>query len=685
MHKSKLYDMAGEIAMDKLMPKPVEITISMQGGGGLSDLREQRYNVKEMSDKKLADELAWEDVLRSSISDEDLRKSGLIRVRTRPWAIFQGEEYDKRKGAEQDPKTAHIRKLYYLSLKRLLDEVKQKADRKGESFPYEKMQRIVDRGMTETFPEGYVEPIASEYAGKYGMHLEPGDTQDFKDAYSGGGYPGPSFIPNLSGEHGQTAPVFESSYFEEIEDQAQSKKGGGGISDLNDSININGQPHRLVWANPQEERVLKKMGGSGKEVLGKPAYYYGSWGADVQDIENEMDARADESHALHDVPYTASDIQRDVESGKVSTFGMGETGLYSPDVYHEDGSITRGSLNPDYPDAFTAERKFTNRRGTPVQLIDRYSEEKRRADEKQMYDNQALSYQKARVMPPFPVTFAELGATRKENAEQDERAKIAYMNQHLANFPGGRRDPVTQKLYSADEDYERGIGLAGMRDALRTEYGGQQDVFGAMHKQAASLVQARLNEAINREIELTPEAEQVDSEEYREGIVDAVLSNPATALKEFGLTKVTKSTGLLPEAKVEERGWRDVLGDLATPMAVRVADVLSKGIPDLMDIWGTGEVNGRGVYIKKDGTIIPFTSDTERGNIESGSLRGENVVPKKLKRRPVQVASTKEVIEEESTPLEKILEARSKPSTLAQLNEEMQERVNRLYNRNIFT
>ena len=117
--------MAGEIAMDKLMPKPVEITISMQGGGGLSDLREQRYNVKEMSDKKLADELAWEDVLRSSISDEDLRKSGLIRVRTRPWAIFQGEEYDKRKGAEQDPKTAHIRKLYYLSLKRLLDEVKQ--------------------------------------------------------------------------------------------------------------------------------------------------------------------------------------------------------------------------------------------------------------------------------------------------------------------------------------------------------------------------------------------------------------------------------------------------------------------------------------------------------------------------------------------------------------------------------
>ena len=33
MHKSKNYDMATQVAMDKLMPKPIQITISMQGGG----------------------------------------------------------------------------------------------------------------------------------------------------------------------------------------------------------------------------------------------------------------------------------------------------------------------------------------------------------------------------------------------------------------------------------------------------------------------------------------------------------------------------------------------------------------------------------------------------------------------------------------------------------------------------
>jgi len=38
MHKSKLYDMAAKIAVDKLAPKPIHIAISMQGGGSLSSI-----------------------------------------------------------------------------------------------------------------------------------------------------------------------------------------------------------------------------------------------------------------------------------------------------------------------------------------------------------------------------------------------------------------------------------------------------------------------------------------------------------------------------------------------------------------------------------------------------------------------------------------------------------------------
>jgi hypothetical protein len=180
-----------------------------------------------MSDKQLADALAHEDILRSNISSEDLYKSNMARIRTRAWAIPQGEEFDRRKNEEQDPKTAHIRKLYYLSLKRLLNEVKQNANRSGNSAPYKKMQRIVDKGMTETFPEGYAKPLAPEYHGEYTMRLEPGDTQDFLDAYSGGGYPGPSFTPSVEGptsRYGQTAPNYASLK------KPRKKKSGGKVS-----------------------------------------------------------------------------------------------------------------------------------------------------------------------------------------------------------------------------------------------------------------------------------------------------------------------------------------------------------------------------------------------------------------------------------------------------------------------
>ena len=447
----------------------------------------------------------------------------------------------------------------------------------------------------------------------------------------------------------------------EYGDMYAGLKEGGGVSSLNDSININGQPHRLVWANPKEERVLKDMGGSGKEVLGKPAYFDES----IYDVPNEdptfgggWSEKDDFSDYLESGGFEGNPA--DILTG---TEKVGErVGVYRDPELQSDLSRYRGTFTP-VTGGFGERDDPGDVTGTGLQT---------------MYGPHSYT---SKVIEGFG---------ENENAEADAGARRRYINQHLANFPGGRRDPVTQELFRADEDWERGIGIAGMAEALRTEYGGQQDVFGAMHKQAASLVQARLNKAYNEEIELTPMMEQGTSKEYKEGIVDAVLSNPATALKEFGLTNVSKSTGLLPEAKVEERGWRDVLGDLATPMAVKVVDALSKGIPALMDIWGTGEVNGRGVYIKKDGTIIPFTSDTERGNIESGSLRGENVVPKKLKPRPVQVASAEEVVKKPSA-LETLLDARSEGSSLEKELAKMEDRVNRYYRtpedptRNIFS
>jgi len=605
MHKSKLYDMAGEIAMDKLMPKPVEITISMRGGGGLSDLREQRYNVKEMSDKKLADELAWEDVLRSSISDEDLRKSGLIRVRTRPWAIFQGEEYDKRKGAEQDPKTAHIRKLYYLSLKRLLDEVKQKADRKGESFPYEKMQRIIDRGMTETFPEGYVEPIASEYDGKYGMHLEPGDTQDFKDAYSGGGYPGPSFIPNLSGEHGQTAPVFESSYFEEIEDQAQSKKGGGGISDLNDSININGQPHRLVWANPQEERVLKKMGGSGKKVLGKPAYF-DEWSF----AETAEDLHGPSPETQFSSPQAVAD--RTFEDDFIDH----GTDITERNVY----DYLVENRRPDVPAATYMQK--------PIAAARTYSS------------------------PTATVDFGRTGPFFLGSDATEDDAKSLWMTQYIqSNRP--RHDSVSQEPIDIEEEYQKARNAPGGLQAIARGYQ-IGDPLGEQMRNSFNLVNQQLqNKFTEREMQ---KLEFTQDEITKEELQDVA--------KDF-VTDFTPYDGTPPSWMPS---WMQAIVGFASRTVI-----------------GTGKVGGVGVHIHEDGTVTAISPEDSPGYDHELHHEPGGEVARRYRPRPVEQASISETIEEEPTGIAKVLASRSKPSTLAQLNEEMKERVNRFYNRNIFT
>jgi hypothetical protein len=47
---------------------------------------------------------------------------------------------------------------------------------------------------------------------------------------------------------------------------------GGGLSTVQNSLNINGQPHRLAYINPSEESLLQQLGGSGRKINGIPAY-----------------------------------------------------------------------------------------------------------------------------------------------------------------------------------------------------------------------------------------------------------------------------------------------------------------------------------------------------------------------------------------------------------------------------
>ena len=52
---------------------------------------------------------------------------------------------------------------------------------------------------------------------------------------------------------------------------------GGGLSTVQNSLSINGEPHRLAYINPSEESLLQQLGGSGRKIDGIPSYYSRSW------------------------------------------------------------------------------------------------------------------------------------------------------------------------------------------------------------------------------------------------------------------------------------------------------------------------------------------------------------------------------------------------------------------------
>ena len=75
-----------------------------------------------------------------------------------------------------------------------------------------------------------------------------------------------------------------------------------GLSGINKTININGQPHSLAWINPGEASALRAMGGSGRKVEGIPAYF-DEWSMGGAEAEQQMaDVYADVEGAAAPAP-----------------------------------------------------------------------------------------------------------------------------------------------------------------------------------------------------------------------------------------------------------------------------------------------------------------------------------------------------------------------------------------------
>jgi hypothetical protein len=100
---------------------------------------------------------------------------------------------------------------------------------------------------------------------------------------------------------------------------------GGGLSSVQNSLNINGQPHRLAYINPNEEDLLKSLGGSGRKIDGVPAYFAddgGGMGAEGIGEDDDTSGVADDVGAVTGSPGDEAEAQAQAEAeGEAAAYG----------------------------------------------------------------------------------------------------------------------------------------------------------------------------------------------------------------------------------------------------------------------------------------------------------------------------------------------------------------------------
>jgi len=306
MHKSKNYDMATQVAMDKLMPKPIHIAISMQGGGSLSSI--ELPVIKRVSGGDIGDDNSFiggytdadagvydvgvqdDPTLISTPDDpEDLATSkpgSSIRHGTRGWT---------KEGAGRGVRDLidNYGENVVLPIARLLG-LPLKAEYSNKQADMIRTEPGRDeKTLTDLDLESDEQPYRPGHGGKQEridlireLGLYPGQANKMQDASRERSEAlreseRQRNIPeryrhsfrNTKSLFGKPKALPLSRQPRSIRNLPVGFATGGGLSSINKPISINGKRHNLAWINSDEASVLKAMGGSGKPgPMGIPSY-----------------------------------------------------------------------------------------------------------------------------------------------------------------------------------------------------------------------------------------------------------------------------------------------------------------------------------------------------------------------------------------------------------------------------
>jgi len=240
-----------------------------------------------------------------------------------------------------------------------------------------------------------------------------------------------------------------------------------GLSGINKTININGQPHSLAWINPDEASALKAMGGSGKKVEGIPAYYY-------EDADEDFAPTYDQYQDF------AADMGHSAASANVNYENFAES-------YPTSGQTYGTTITSDTP-------THTSVPAAP----DSY-----------------WGYE------PEP-DFGQTGPGLLGNKATENDAKSLWMTQYIqSNRP--RHDPVSQEPIDIEKEYQKARNAPGGLQAIARGYQ-IGDPLGEQMRNSFNLVnqqlQNRFTERGMQKLEFTQD--EITREELQDAAKDLV-------------------------------------------------------------------------------------------------------------------------------------------------------------------
>ena len=627
MHKSKNYDMATEVAMDKLMPKPIQITISMQGGGGLRGLGERpvssvygrpiprtiyrQYGGGDLGEWAGADIVGggqaggfsestdwWEDPGYGTMADVATKmkdpkpKVDHTSLQDAPPSSFPGKVAPTKD------------ELIDMNLGRGRTGLTMRGILNYFGVPYNTEEK--EKNVTSPFEDfGTINPITNTWVQKGDPVLEWMRDQGLGVGKSGGTLPSE-----------MRSALSDKLIIDEWRRDRKNKEvplaTGGGLSSINKSININGQPHKLAWIRPDEASALRAMGGSGRKVGGVPAYFFFDQGGSPE-VTGGGDPEAGVDWASDVVTYT--DMTQDPGSRGGQSFE--DENVYTTTTTDQregfdPSNIWGGSDDWEGADIVAGDAKKT------------LEKEIARDDE-----------------GPTDIRKGILGLygdrmTRGEALEGAKRSAFTTWRNTIGKY--STDTPKDYEEWFAAQDPNALIAGYKIGDPVGMA---MQSSFDIVNKQLKKKFKdARDDKAVGLD----------DDEEFemtREELGEIVESAKVEGLEDF-----------TPYSGLDYPVWAP------GGTAIKAMDFFSR------TVIGTGTVGGVGVHLHKDGSVTPISPEDERG-FDHEAMKGENVEPVRRRRRgPPPVAPAATLPPEDAAPakgtMAELLARRGPAATRAQ-------------------